>query len=394
MFPAFFLVVGAVGAGLMVKHTDATSRYQSLVAEAHDGIVLVDEQDRVLESNPTARLLLGLPENPSESLPSLLGEALHPPLDRQLAIIRRDGKERGEYRLELAGRSVFLEILGSRLESDRILLLFRDLTERRALEDRLLRSTRLETAGRVAGGIALELGDLMQVILTHAGAMRARLVSLGQSDSADPEPLDRLDRVTGAAQEAAHLARRLGTLGSEGTPLSKPFSIEDLLVDAASLARPSLPPHTSLTVSMAEPIPPLEGEADALLHALMNLIGNARDAVAPLASPERRGLIRVVARRTTLEGAVPGVLIVVEDNGPGIPPEQRSRIFDAFWSTKSPTKGSGLGLTLVWNLVRELGGDIRVEDATTGGASIRVRLPLKRTLEAPRDASVDDAEPA
>jgi C4-dicarboxylate-specific signal transduction histidine kinase len=117
-------------------------------------------------------------------------------------------------------------------------------------------------------------------------------------------------------------------------------------------------------------LPLVRAGSDALEHILTNLVMNALDAVAGRAE----GLVQV-----GLAASAGHVVLSVEDNGPGIAPEHMDRVFDPFFTTKEVGKGTGLGLAVVFSIVRDLDGTVEVENAPGGGAVFRVLLPVAET---------------
>ena len=117
---------------------------------------------------------------------------------------------------------------------------------------------------------------------------------------------------------------------------------------------------------LADGLPPIRGSANRLVQVLLNLLLNANQALA--GRPDARVVV---------ESARDGrsVVVQVRDNGPGIPEEQRHRVFDPFFTTRAPGEGTGLGLSIAFDIVREHGGELELGAAPEGGACFTIRLP-------------------
>jgi two-component system NtrC family sensor kinase len=125
-----------------------------------------------------------------------------------------------------------------------------------------------------------------------------------------------------------------------------------------------------LTLDVPAELPPLQGDPEQLAHVVSNLVSNAQHAFEDAAVPAPRRLRIAAARERE------AIVLRVADNGPGIPAEMRARIFDAFFTTRTPGHGSGVGLALCRAVVEAHGGRIAVEATPGGGATFVIRLPL------------------
>jgi PAS domain S-box-containing protein len=379
LLPSLFLVAGAMGTSMMVKFTDGYTRYQSLMSGAPDAVILVDGLDRVEEANPAAKSLLGIGADEPALLQDLVEASVWKRVSRHLSRVRTQRLDRTELQLRGGDREIWVESVGSRLDEDKILVVLRDITDRRSVEDRLVSALRLETVGRLARGVAEEVVSVLHQLLTDLGLLRPRVPKecrVGEASAAQ-----HLENMELAIHSASGLARQLGDVSRGGSGLREPVDIAGLAQSTARMVKVNLPPNTSLRVEIPDGIPPVLADPADLRQALLSLLLNARDAVAAKNGDEGQGEIVISARSTMLGSGVAGVLVAVDDNGAGVPLEQRLRVFDAFFSTKGPTEGTGLGLTVVWNIVRAHQGEVSVGESISGGASVRIRLPLGRQAD-------------
>ena len=255
----------------------------------------------------------------------------------------------------------------------------------------LVRAEKLASVGRLAAGVAHEIGNPLAAAGNYAEMLRRR--------GADPEAL------AGLARELERIDAIVKSVLEYARPRSSPREPLDL-AEVASGAVALLTAQGALrqvAVEVAAPAPVrVLGERTALEQVCVNLLLNAVDAaggggrigvsvsaVPPDGAAPRRssdgvgGGARVGERRSAdppryIDGGARAVQLVIGDSGPGVPAEDRSRIFDPFFTSKPPGKGTGLGLALVQRIVHDHGGRVDVRDAREGGAAFVVTL-----LEAP-----------
>lgn len=249
-----------------------------------------------------------------------------------------------------------------------------DITERKKLEEEVLKSRKLESLGVLAGGIAHDFNNLLTGILGN--------ISLAKMYS---EPDDtvwrRLDEAEKAAGRARDLTFQLLTFSKGGAPIRKTCSIRQIIMDSAIFAL------TGSNVRCAFDIPddilPVDVDAGQIGQVIHNLIINAVQAM-----PEG-GDIRVLAENAV---SCPGraetggrwVRISLEDRGTGIPEENLQKIFDPYFTTKP--KGSGLGLATVYSIIRNHGGHIEVESTLGEGTTFHLYLPASESSHPPQES--------
>jgi histidine kinase len=129
-----------------------------------------------------------------------------------------------------------------------------------------------------------------------------------------------------------------------------------------------------VSLESTQPLPEVNADTARLQQVFLNLIVNSRDALAdlPPESPKKLWL-RVEQKGRTLD-------YIVEDNGPGVPPELEERVFEPFYTSKPPGEGTGLGLSIAYGIVKDHDGEIRLESSEAGGARFVVSLPILREL--------------
>jgi len=246
-----------------------------------------------------------------------------------------------------------------------------DVTEQhraRVLGDR---AERLDALGKLTGGVAHDFNNLLSTIM---GA-----VQLAQRRSGDDPKIARhLETALRATRTGAELVDRLLGFAKRGAARLEDVALDVLFAEVRDLAKNAV--DARVTIVFHAPPPGLAARMDRpqIVTAILNLVANARDAIA---ASDRSGTIRVSAGLSAeAEGRVE---IVVADDGPGMTAEVRARALDPFFTTKGATRGTGLGLSMVYGAARRCGGDLRIESEPGAGATVRMILPRAAAPVAP-----------
>ncbi len=259
-----------------------------------------------------------------------------------------------------------------------LVLLVEDLTETQMLEDKLVHSERLASIGRLAAGVAHEIGNPITGIACLAQNLREEREGDGELSEISNQIIEQTKRVSRIVQSLMSFAHA----GARQQP-EEPVCLAEVAQDAIGLL--SLNRH-SVEVqffNLCDPEHWAEGDPQRLAQVLINLLSNARDASPP------GGAIRVKS-----EASEHTVDLIVEDEGTGIPKAIMDRLFEPFFTTKDPGKGTGLGLALVYSIVEEHYGQITIDSPADPehqrGTRIRVTLP--RHVEATSAVTRDRRE--
>ncbi|MDF1799197.1 MAG: ATP-binding protein [Planctomycetota bacterium] len=239
--------------------------------------------------------------------------------------------------------------------------------ERDRLSEELQRSQKLEAVGRLAGGVAHDFNNLLSVILGYA--------DLGKI-SANSETADCLDEIRSATQRAAKLTSQLLSVGRQQVLHAVDIDLNELVRGALDMLGRVLPEGIELSFQAGAPVATVHADAGQLEQVLLNLCINGRDAI------EGRGRIAI---RTWIEergGDGSWVKLEVSDDGSGIPQGVLDHIFEPFFTTKAAGEGSGLGLSMVYGIVNQHGGDVTANSELGVGSTFRVRLPLVTSYQA------------
>ncbi len=253
-----------------------------------------------------------------------------------------------------------------------------DITERKAMEEDLLKVQKLESLGVLAGGIAHDFNNMLTTVLGNVEMVREALDA--------SSPLQRkLDRAEKAALRARDLTLQLQTFASGGEPMRRVIRLADVLRESAELCfRGS---RTLPEIEIEPDLPLAELDAGQIAQALNNLFINAIQAMP------QGGTAGISLRAVTLEAEelppLPAgryLRVVVRDGGVGIPPEHLERIFDPYYTTKR--SGRGLGLAIAFGVVKRHGGHLQASSEPSRGSTFTLYLPASPASEV--DAQIDE----
>ena len=346
-------------------------RYRMLLDEASDGIFLADTAGRYLDVNAKGCEMLGYDR---ETLLEL----------RESDLVEEgeeDAAARAARRQELAaGRTVLRAVrvrsrdgtmipveISSRLREDgRVQSLMRDVSDRRLLEEQLRQAQKMEAVGQLTGGIAHDLNNVLATVVANADLVRHAI----PDDGAVRADLEEIRR---AAHRGADMIRKLLGFSRQTALHLEPLDLAAVVDEVLSTLRRLLP--SNITIDRRGHAANVAVRADrvALEQILINLATNARDAM-----PEG-GTLTV-----TVSSEAPGDVNVTEgrhawltvaDSGHGMSEAVRARAFDPFFTTKPPALGSGLGLAMVYGLVRQQLGAVELTSIPSQGTVITIRLP-------------------
>ncbi|HTA92236.1 MAG TPA: PAS domain S-box protein, partial [Polyangiaceae bacterium] len=369
------------------------ARFRTLIDGAPDGIAIL-RGPCVAFLNTAAARMLGV-QNPDDALGVPITDFLHPD-DAKLAATRigqlyQTGvrhPEPAEYRSRsLDGRELFVEISAIPMEyqgKPAVLAFARDVTERKAIQARLVEADRLAALGVLSAGIAHEINNPLAYLLLNLEYLSRELPNLAR----DPNQLDALMlRVRDAchgAERVASIVRDLRTFARADDGLRGPVDVRDALEAALNIAGNEIKQKATL-VRDYQPVPPVEANPSRIEQVLLNLLLNAVQSLPP----DAKGL----EIRASLRASAGQVAIIIEDTGTGIPDELLGKIFDPFFTTKPAGVGTGLGLPICRSIVRGFGGEITVQSTPGQGSQFTVTLPassgqVPEKLDRPRPASV------
>jgi len=236
-------------------------------------------------------------------------------------------------------------------------------TAQAALEQQLSEAQKLESIGRLAGGVAHDFNNLLTVINGYAAVLKAGL-------PASHSLRDCAEEIAGAGARAATLTRQLLAFSRRQIIEPRPLDLNAVIGEAESMLRRLVGEDIEISTVLDPALGKVVADPSQMHQVLMNLAANARDAM-----PDG-GRLRI--QTANVEGADfggPVVCLKVSDTGVGMTEEVRQNIFEPFFTTKEKGQGTGLGLATVYGIVRQSGGSIRVDSAPGHGTTFRICLP-------------------
>ncbi len=238
----------------------------------------------------------------------------------------------------------------------------RDITEQKLLEQQLVRSQKMETFGTLAAGIAHEVGNPLTSI--------SSIVQVIQRTTKDHFAQEKLELVKNQVNRIAKIIRELVDFSRPSAYEVKEADVNTIVRDAVNIVQYGKKVHDiTFVIELDENLPQVSVVHDQLVQVFLNIAMNAVDACEG-----KPGTIRI----TSLP-APESIEVIIEDTGKGIPEADFGKIFDPFYTTKEVGKGTGLGLWVSYGIVKNFGGDIRVESKEGKGSIFTVTLPLKGT---------------
>jgi len=347
-------------------------QYHAMFNASIDGLALWNAKGEIVDINPALWRMYGHSDAEFLALPagSWTGPSYNPGFLRCVASGECSHSEMTAQRND--GSALEIEVHGIPMQyqgKPHVLTIARDITEKKRSEEELARQRdslyqreKLAALGSLLAGVAHELNNPLSVVV-------ARAVLLEEQGDAATQTAAL--KIRTAAERCARIVRTFLAMARQQRPERGPVAMNEVVKAALDMTGYAI--HTTgidVTLDLGADIPPILADADQLHQVLLNLIINAQQSLQDSPPPRRlRIATRYVPRNDLLR-------VVVTDNGPGIPPHLRARIFDPYFTTKPTGKGTGVGLAVSLGIVEAHGGTLAVDTPAAGGAAFIVALPV------------------
>lgn len=364
-----------------------------------DAVIATDSYGRIMRMNPAAEELTGWPaeqaigqeiakvfevtsESQADTGKNMLnkviedGRTIH--IEQDSILIAKDGTQKRISDSCAPIRNASGELVG-------MVLVFRDVTLQIKLEEQLRQSQKMESIGKLAGGVAHDFNNMLTGIMGTAELAR---MDIGESN---PELVKQIDLIISTAEQAASLTSKLLDFARKGKMVSAPYNIHDCINDVITILQRSIDRRITIETRLTAQLSTVLADPSQIQNAVLNLAINARDAMP------QGGTLLLKTENTHLDPSFchaspfdltpgPYILITVSDTGIGMSPETLKQIFEPFFTTKELGKGTGLGLPAVYGTIKAHHGAITVYSELNVGTVFRIYLPVCLSEQAPAPA--------
>ena len=329
-----------------VAMLESQERLRLIFDHVGDALFIAEDSGRIIDANPAACVLS------EQSLDSL----------RLLTISDVLPENNGKV----------LDVRSAAFAPGVLVYTVRDLTPQRKLEDQLLQAQKMEAVGQLAGGVAHDFNNLLTVIMSYSSLL---LADLGANDAVRSD----IQEISDAAERAAALTRQLLAFSRKQVLQMRAVNVNAVVTNVETMLRRLIGEDISLSTHLDSDVALINADPGQLEQVLINLAVNARDAMPG------GGALTITTDNAELSnehgerhlGAAPGkyVMLAVTDTGSGMTRDVQQHLFEPFYTTKGPGKGTGLGLATVHGIVKQCGGDVYVYSELDHGTTFKVYFP-------------------
>jgi len=357
------------------------ARYRLLAEHSRDLIGFLDRRGHVLYASPSHESMLGIP--PADLLDQSIFTLIHPDDQAHVRaamndLIRLGASTTIELRLQATSgdwivvETILAPITDTPTDEPRLLFSARDITERRRLETQLLQAQKLDSIGRLAGGVAHDFNNLLTVITCHADLV---LETVAPDNPARGD----LEELRKAADRAASLTRQLLAFARKQILEPRVLDLNAIILDLETLLSRLLEADIDLITLPAPDLGHVRVDPGQIEQVLINLVVNARDAMPDggKLTIETQNVMLDEAYARPRVGVSPGpyIMLAVSDTGIGMDKATQQRLFEPFFTTKAVGRGTGLGLATCYGIIKQHGGNIWVYSEVGQGTTFKIYLP-------------------
>jgi PAS domain S-box-containing protein len=359
----------------------AQNQYQQLFERSADAILIIDGETFVDCNEATVRMLGYqnkeelLQTHPSELSPPRQpdGRRSFEKASEMIAIAMKQGSHRFEWDHQRADGEVFpVEVLLTPVpDGDRTLIhvVWREIAERKDLERRLRYAQKMEAIGKLAGGVAHDFNNILVSILGYADLLARQLAN-------SPKLLEQVQAIRSGGEQAAALISHLRAFGGNQDLKPQVLELDRIVDDLGVMIRRLIGEHIRIVINHGPETVPVKVDRGQMEQMILNLVTNARDAMpvgGTLTISVCRVRIEADSELELDEGEYASLR--VEDSGCGMTPDVASSAFEPFFTTRHEIHATGLGLSSVYGMVKQSGGDLRMTTVPGEGTALELLLP-------------------
>ncbi len=375
---------------LVVKRTMELSaseqRHRELFENANDGIAVIDKNGIIVDVNKRFYDIHGFGKNVLAGTHFGILEVKDNEGEKEERMRRIQSGESFVYEAthyKRDGSTILFEVSSKAINIGGELYIqsfYRDITEKKQLQGQLLQSQKMESVGTLTGGIAHDFNNIVAIILGHISL-------LNDSAGLDDKAKQRVRIIENSARKAGQIVSKLMSFSRTASFEILPVNLNNIIKDTVELCETMARSRkVAIKMETGDNIPHIHADSNQMEQVLMNLFVNAMDAM-PDGGTIIVGTEFVEIERNNhvhpLLSSGKYILIKVTDTGIGIPEEIKDKIFNPFFTTKGPGKGTGLGLAMVYGIVKEHKGVLNVKSKTGKGTTFEIYLP-------PSDAAIHE----
>ncbi len=353
------------------KAIKTEAKYRKYVDNSPIGIFVVNDEGKYIDVNLAATRLLGYSRD--ELLQKSFEDIEKEPDVESFLKLKEIGKIRKEVTLKTKkGEKVEVDLSAVKLTDHRYIAYCNNITDKKHLEAQLHQSQKLESIGNLAAGIAHDFNNLLTVIIGNSDLVRLKLKS-------HDELKDLLDDVISASEKASELTQKMLLFSRKGAMNFNPVNINECISNLKNILQRIIGENITIQTDLAPDIELVKADQNNIEQVILNIAANARDAM-----PDG-GTLSITTKNVTITNknqsiishSVPGKYIVmsIEDEGIGMTQGIVNKIFDPFFTTKVVGKGTGMGLSVVYGIVKKHNGWINVYSEPGQGTAFKVYLP-------------------
>ena len=379
------------------KADESTQRLLQAVEQTDDIVLMTDATGAITYTNPAFQRVYGYTrEKAYGATPRLLKSGVQD--DKVYARLWNAILSGEKVRLEIVnktkeGRFVTIDsTVGPVFDSNRGLTGFiavqRDMTaqrrneeERKLLEKGLFQAQKLESIGTLAGGIAHDFNNMLGIILGHAGLLAKR--------PCDEETQSKsVEKITATVKRGGDLVRQILMFARKSEAVPTALDMNEMVTEIQTMIQETFPRTINITTNLDAGLPSIKADRTQVHQTLLNLCVNARDAMpdgGTLTISTGRAPLPEVQRRIPDAQGSELIRMSVTDTGTGMDEATRARLFEPFFTTKGLGKGTGLGLAVVYGIVKGHGGYIDVQSVPGRGTSFQLYFPVHAQVPVPAD---------